>query len=53
MGKLQLTYIVADERDVIGLRTHFRKDPPEDVYLYRLQTPKKNLKPFFWIICIK
>ena len=43
----ELTYIVADERDVIGLRTHFRNDPPEDVYLYRLQPLKENLKPFF------
>ena len=33
----ELTYIVADERDVIRLRTNYRKDPPEDVYLYRLQ----------------
>jgi hypothetical protein len=30
-----LMYIVADERDVIGLRTNYRRDPPEQVYLYR------------------
>ena len=28
--------MVADERDVIRLRTNYRKDPPEDVYVYRL-----------------
>ena len=31
-----LIYVVADERDVLRLRTNYRKDPPEDVYLYRL-----------------
>ena len=45
--QFELIYVVADERDLIGLRTHFRKDPPEDVYLYRLNTSKENLKPFF------
>jgi len=32
----ELIYVVADERDVIRLRTNYRKDPPEDVYVYRL-----------------
>lgn len=32
----ELFYVVADERDVIRLRTNYRKDPPEDVYLFRL-----------------
>ncbi|AUM15038.1 hypothetical protein Kalk_19580 [Ketobacter alkanivorans] len=31
----ELYYVVADERDVVRLRTNYRKDPPEDVYLYR------------------
>jgi Domain of unknown function (DUF4105) len=30
-----LTYIVSDERDVIRLRTNFRHDPDEEVYLFR------------------
>ena len=34
--------MVADERDVIRLRTNYRKDPPEDVYLYRLHGPAEN-----------
>lgn len=33
----ELYYVVADERDVIRLRTNYRKNPPEDVYVYRLQ----------------
>lgn len=32
----ELVYIVADERDVIRVRTNYRKDPPEDVYVYRI-----------------
>ena len=32
-------YVVADERDVIRVRTNYRKDPPEDVYLYRAARP--------------
>lgn len=30
----ELYYVVADERDVIGLRTNYRFDPQEDVYIY-------------------
>jgi len=33
----ELYYVVADERDVIGLRTNHRQDPPEQVYVFRLQ----------------
>jgi len=33
----ELYYVVADERDLIGVRTNHRKDPPEQVYVYRLQ----------------
>jgi hypothetical protein len=32
----ELAYVVADERDVIRVRTNYRKDPPEDVYLFRV-----------------
>ncbi len=31
----ELYYVVADERDLIGLRTNYRNNPPEDVYVYR------------------
>jgi hypothetical protein len=33
----ELFYVVGDERDLIGVRAIHRNDPPEDVYLYRLQ----------------
>jgi hypothetical protein len=33
----ELTYVVADERDVVRLRTNYRKG--EDVYLYRFKVP--------------
>ena len=42
----ELVYVVADERDLIGLRTSYRK-PQEDVYVYRLQTPRENLRRVF------
>ncbi len=35
--RYELHYVVADERDLIGLRTNFRQDPPEQVYLYRVK----------------
>jgi len=38
----ELYYVVADERDVIRLRTNYRKDPPEDVYVYRIHGPIEN-----------
>ena len=43
----ELTYIVADERDVIRLRINYRKNPPEEVYLYRLQPNKENARRLF------
>lgn len=32
-----LYYVVADERDVVRVRTNYRHDPPEHVYLYRVR----------------
>lgn len=43
----ELFYVVADERDVIGVRAIHRKDPPEDVYLYRVQGPVENARRLF------
>jgi hypothetical protein len=42
----ELVYIVADERDVIGVRTTYRQ-PQEDVYIYRTRTPLKNIRRVF------
>jgi hypothetical protein len=43
----ELVYVVADERDVIRLRTNYRKDPPEDVYVYRATGPVENGRRIF------
>jgi len=43
----ELFYVVADERDVIRLRTNYRKDPPEEVYLYRTRSPSANARRLF------
>ena len=37
----ELIYIVADERDLVKLRTNYRG---EDVYLYRLRVPKARAR---------
>ena len=38
-----LYYVVADESDPIGLRASYR-NPPEDVYLYRVKAPQENTR---------
>jgi hypothetical protein len=43
----ELFYVVADERDVIRLRTNYRKNPPEDVYLFRVRGPLENGRRLF------
>jgi Domain of unknown function (DUF4105) len=43
----ELIYIVGDERDLIRVRTNYRKDPPEDVYLYSVAGSPENLKRIF------
>lgn len=40
----ELIYVVADERDVIRLRTNYRHDPPEDVYVYRLKGSQEGAR---------
>jgi hypothetical protein len=43
----ELCYVVADERDVIRLRTNYRRNPPEDVYVYRIHGPIENGRRLF------
>ena len=43
----ELFYVVADERDVTRVRTNYRKNPPEDVYLYRLRGKPENHRRIF------
>jgi hypothetical protein len=42
----ELYYVVADERDVIGVRTTYRQ-PQEEVYLYRTRAPVGNIRRIF------
>ena len=43
----ELIYIVGDERDVIRLRTNYRKSPPEEVYMFRTVAPIENGRRVF------
>ena len=43
----ELYYVVADERDVIRLRTNYRQDPPEDVYVYQIRGSIDNGRRLF------
>ena len=43
----ELIYLVADERDVIRLRTNYRSNPPEDVYVYRVKGSIEGGRRFF------
>jgi hypothetical protein len=43
----ELVYVVADERDVIRVRTNYRKSPPEEVYLFRIAgSPERGRRVF-------
>lgn len=44
--RYELYYVVGDERDLIGQRTTYR-DPPEDVYLYRMTAPREDIRRLF------
>ena len=44
--RYELQYVVADERDVIRVRTTYRQ-PQEDVYIYRTRTPQRNIRRSF------
>jgi hypothetical protein len=43
----ELIYVVADERDVVRVRTNVRANPPEDVYLYRVRGAPDAGRRFF------
>jgi hypothetical protein len=45
--KYELIYVVGDERDLIGVRTNYRENPPEDVYLYRSNLPPESIRRVF------
>lgn len=43
----ELIYVVADERDVIRLRTNYRRNPREEVYVYRIRGSIEAGRGFF------
>ncbi|WP_321777550.1 DUF4105 domain-containing protein [Sulfurimonas sp.] len=43
----ELIYVVADERDLIGLRTNIRKNPPEQVYMYKIDAKLEDKQKVF------
>lgn len=43
----ELYYVVGDERDLIRLRTNYRQDPPEDVYVYRVTGSLEQAQKMF------
>lgn len=45
--RYELFYVVGDERDITRVRTNYRKDPPEQVYLYRLRGKPENRRRIF------
>ena len=44
LRQYEIVYVIADERDVIGLRANFRKD---EVFLYPVKTTRENMKKLF------
>ena len=46
----ELVYVVADDRDVIGVRTTYRQ-PQEDVYVYRVKAPLANIRRALSRLC--
>lgn len=42
-----LYYAVGDERDIVRVRTNYRTDPPERVYLYRVRGTKDAARRLF------
>jgi len=42
--KFELTYVIADEKDVLKLRTNYRRG---DVYLYPIKAPKEKIRALF------
>ena len=43
----ELIYVVADEQDLIGLRTNIRTNPPEQVYMYQINAQLEDKQKVF------
>lgn len=50
MNQFEMIYIIADEEDVIQLRTNYRKN---DVYMYPINTPKEKMQALFRTMLIR
>lgn len=44
LRQYEIMYVVGDERDLIQLRTTYRRDP---VYLYRIRAPRERIEQLF------
>ena len=44
--QFEIFYVVADERDLIGVRANHRQ-PPEEVYVFRTRLPRENQQSLF------
>jgi len=44
LRQYEIMYVVGDERDLIQLRTSYRRDP---VYLYRIRAPRERIEQMF------
>ncbi|NOQ14878.1 MAG: DUF4105 domain-containing protein [Methyloprofundus sp.] len=49
-NQYEMIYILADERDIIRLRTNFRKQEPEEVFLYPTTLNKEKVRQVFEVI---
>jgi hypothetical protein len=43
----ELYYVVGDERDLVGVRAIHRNDPPEEIYMYRIQAAPEGARRLF------
>jgi hypothetical protein len=50
MNQFELMYVIADEEDVIKLRTNYRKN---EVYMYPVKTSKENIQALFRSMLIR
>ena len=50
LNQFELMYVIADEEDVIKLRTNYRKN---EVYMYPVKTSKENIQMLFRSMLIR
>ena len=49
-NQYEMIYILADERDIIRLRTNFRKEEAEEVFLYPIRLKQQEIRKVFDVI---